>query len=156
MGILTEDTSKKIIHWTVAGAVVLIVAAFGAMAYALLSQKPTVTAGGRTFEVEVANTPEQQATGLSGRKQLGKNRGMLFVFEQDDFHVFWMKDMQFAIDIIWIDGDRRVAHIERDVQPDGSGATYKPARKARYVLEVASGQADAVVDREGVIFGGGV
>jgi uncharacterized membrane protein (UPF0127 family) len=61
-----------------------------------------VTIGNTTFSAELATTMTQQAKGLSGRTGLGANEGMLFIFDRPRIQNFWMKDMNFPIDIIWI------------------------------------------------------
>jgi uncharacterized membrane protein (UPF0127 family) len=62
----------------------------------------TITIGNNTFSAELATTMVQQAKGLSGRTGLGANDGMLFLFNRAAIQSFWMKDMNFPIDIIWI------------------------------------------------------
>lgn len=62
----------------------------------------TVTIGGTTFSVELATTMVQQAKGLSGRTGLGENDGMLFLFGSSTVQNFWMKGMNFPLDMIWI------------------------------------------------------
>ena len=87
---------------------------------------------------EVVSTPEDMAKGLMYRKSLYENRGMLFVFTDEGRHSFWMKNMNFPLDMIWISKNRTVAHIERDVPPCRSDPcpSYVPDKKALYVLEV--------------------
>ena len=70
---------------------------------------------------------------------LTEGEGMLFVFETDDLHSFWMRDMLFSIDILWIAMDGTVVHIEPSVSPDSFPQTFTPPTPARYVLEVPAG-----------------
>ena len=71
------------------------------------------------------------------RKNLPENEGMLFVFEREDYHGFWMMNMSFPIDIIWMDSGKKIVHIEKNLQPCRITCTsYKPNEKAMYVLEV--------------------
>jgi uncharacterized protein len=77
-----------------------------------------VEIGGITLNVEVADTDVARIQGLSGRKSLGKNEGMLFVFEDPGNYGFWMKDMNFAIDIAWLDKDKKIIYIENNVEPE--------------------------------------
>lgn len=98
--------------------------------------------------VEVANSEELRKKGLDGRISLEENEGMLFVFDKKDvFPSFWMKDMKFPIDIIWIN-DGKVAEIDRNVQPPAVGTNsgqltlYRPDKPVDYVLEVKSGFSD--------------
>lgn len=76
--------------------------------------------GGQSLTVEVVRTPESITQGLGGRETLAAD-GMLFLLPRRDQPVFWMKDMRFPIDIIWID-DGRIVGIERNVQPPMLGA----------------------------------
>lgn len=89
--------------------------------------------------VELADTPEKRAQGLSGRKELNHDRGILFVFDKSDAYSFWMKDMNFPIDIIWIGEDLKIADITRNVNPESYPKTFQPKKSAKYVLEVNAG-----------------
>lgn len=96
---------------------------------------------GQTLTVEVAKTPRAIIKGLSGRGSLAKDHGMLFVMPTEDLHVFWMKEMKFPIDIIWINNGR-VVDIAPNVpapQPGEELAQYPPREPARGVLEVKAG-----------------
>ncbi len=102
-----------------------------------------ITAEGIEIPVEVADTPQKRSLGLGKRSGLKKNWGMLFVFEKRKAHRFWMKDMQFALDIIWLD-NYRIVHILRNVQPAISGeepAILEPPEEANFVLEIDAGRA---------------
>ena len=101
-----------------------------------------VNIAGQKLEVELALTPEEQAQGLGGKTGLGANESMLFVFERPERHYFWMKDMNFAIDIIWLSEDLRVVYIKKDAQPDNFLETYGPDENSKYVLEVNAGFSD--------------
>lgn len=98
-----------------------------------------VLIGGETVQADIADTPEARTRGLSGRDSLGESHGMLFVFPENGRHSFWMKDMHFPIDIIWIAASGEVVHLEQEVSPDSFPAVFTPEREARYVLEVSSG-----------------
>jgi len=97
---------------------------------------------GQIVKVDLALTDAEQTQGLSGRKDLAKNEGMLFVFNKPDKYLFWMKDMNFPIDIIWISDDMRVVYIKKDARPELYPETYGPNTDAKYVLEVPSGFSD--------------
>jgi len=62
-------------------------------------------------------TAEERSRGLMFRKSLPQNQGMLFLFDKSGQHRFWMKNMNFPLDIIWIDQEKRVAQISKNVQP---------------------------------------
>jgi uncharacterized membrane protein (UPF0127 family) len=97
---------------------------------------------GLRVTVEVADTPALRVQGLSGRAPFSDDEGMLFVFPEDGDLPIWMKDMNFALDIIWIDQAGRIVHIEPSVQPDSYPRIYKAGTPARYVLELRAGFAD--------------
>ena len=101
-----------------------------------------VKIAGQNVKVELAMTPEEQALGLSGRDELKEDEGMLFVFSQPGNYPFWMKDMNFEIDIIWISEDKRVIYIKKDARPESYPEIYGPENSVKYVLEVVSGFSD--------------
>ncbi len=100
--------------------------------------------GGRAITAELAVSPEQRQTGLMFRDKINPDQGMLFLFEREGRHSFWMKNMQFAIDILWLDRDKRIVHIEKSVPPCESEncPSYAPETPALYVLELAAGCAE--------------
>lgn len=96
--------------------------------------------GEAIFNVELADSPEKREKGLSGRKSLAESRGMLFVFDQPDFYSFWMKEMLFPIDIIWIGKDLKIIDITKDVWPDTYPKNFKPSSPIKYAIEVNAGR----------------
>lgn len=98
-----------------------------------------VKIAGQNIKVDLALTKEEQAQGLSARGVLADNEGMLFVFNQPGKYPFWMKEMNFAIDIIWLGEDMRVIYIKNNALPELYPETYGPNDNAKYVLEVVSG-----------------
>jgi uncharacterized membrane protein (UPF0127 family) len=97
-----------------------------------------VKIAGKILKVDLALTPEAQEQGLSGREKLKEDEGMLFVFNYTEQYPFWMKDMNFAIDIIWIGEDLRVVYIKKNATPESYPETFLPDQNAKYVLEVLS------------------
>lgn len=99
----------------------------------------TLSVGDTTVRVELARTPEERSKGLSGRAGIRAEEGMLFLFETKGFHQFWMKEMQFPIDIIWIN-DNKVVDISPNIPPPKEGETtlrlYRPKSPVDKVLEV--------------------
>jgi hypothetical protein len=90
---------------------------------------------------DVASTPVTREKGLSGRESLELDEGMLFVFMRADRYAFWMKDMKFAIDILWIKDDE-IVDITTDAPPPAAGAPlerYFPMYPVDKVLEVPAG-----------------
>ena len=90
-------------------------------------------------EVEIADTPVAQRQGLSGRSHLPVGHGLLFIFDKEGRHGIWMKDMLFPIDIVWLDGNGREVHQEKEVRPDTYPEVFTPPVPARYVLELNAG-----------------
>ncbi len=120
---------------------------FGSIVAFLKSPKITeeegsLVIGGTEVEVEIADTDLERSRGLSGREGLLPNHGMLFVFDSQGYHAFWMKDMKFSIDIIWINADSKVIWIEKNLSPETYPNLYKPPEPAKYVLEVPAGFAE--------------
>ncbi len=96
---------------------------------------------GYKITAELAITEEQRQLGLMFRKGMKEDQGMLFIFEEEDYYSFWMKNTYFPLDMLWLDSNRLIVHIEEDVPPCPSEPcpSYTPERPARYVLELVSG-----------------
>ena len=105
---------------------------------------PKIHLGGKTFNVEIADTNKTRALGLSGRESLPHNQGMLFVFDQDGGHPIWMKGMRFELDIIWINRFGKVVHIERQVHPDTYPRAFLSHIAAKYALEIVAGGGEGI------------
>ncbi len=92
------------------------------------------------FSVELAISPEDRAIGLMNRTYLGANNGMLFMFENEDYHSFWMKDTLMPLDIIWINSDNKVVFIKENAEIclKEKCEIFNPNEKSKYVLEINS------------------
>jgi uncharacterized membrane protein (UPF0127 family) len=105
---------------------------------------PSVAFPGVTVFVELAVTEAQREKGLGGHAPLADRNGMLFVWDQPGPYAFWMKGMTFALDIMWIEGEK-VVYLAAGAPPppagqnDGALPIYAPPVPARYVLEVDAG-----------------
>jgi len=98
---------------------------------------------GETYiPVLIADTNEERVRGLSGTKSLSDGLGMLFIFEQPAKYGFWMKDMSFDIDIVWIDIESRVIGLEKWVSRDSYPKVFYPPGEVKYVLELSAGFID--------------
>lgn len=100
----------------------------------------------KLLTVEVADTPSLRTQGLSGRKEMAQDHGMLFIFEKEEVYSFWMKDMHFPLDFIWIRDDV-VADISKNVPvPETDDErflpTYTPSVPVDKVLEINAGIAN--------------
>lgn len=76
---------------------------------------------------------------------------MLFVFLADETWPIWMKDMSIPLDIIWLNSDKQVVYIAKNVQPDSYPTKFTPDTPARFVLEVVAGTTDAQNIVEGTV-----
>lgn len=101
--------------------------------------RTTVSIGTVTYVVEVADTPAARERGLSGRESLAEKTGMLFVFEKSLIPGFWMKDMRFPIDIVWIRENKTVAGVVENFTPASFPRVENPDEPVRYVLEIPAG-----------------
>lgn len=99
----------------------------------------SIKIAGQEVKVDLAITAGEQEMGLSGRENLLENTGMLFVFEKEGIYPFWMKDMNFPIDMIWINGGMRVVYIQENATPESYPEIFDPKTNAKYVLEVPAG-----------------
>ena len=113
---------------------------------ALTQEKQTAILGMKIIELEIADTEESRTLGLSGREKLEEDTGLLFVFEKPGYWGFWMKDMNFPIDIIWLDQNFRIISIKSNVIPESYPEIFYPDALTSYVLEVNAG----VVVKEGI------
>lgn len=101
------------------------------------------------FYVDVAATPAEKAKGLGGRKTLAPNHGMLFPYDHKEKYGFWMKDMQFPIDIIWIEGNI-VAEVTHNVPVDSEPhKSYQPYVAVDKILELNAGEASKYNIKQG-------
>lgn len=98
------------------------------------------------FEVELAQTIEEQTRGLMFRKYLEPNKGMLFIFQNETKHSFWMKNTFIPLDIIWLDSNKKVVFINKNTLPCQieECPAITPTDNAKYVLELNSGVADKI------------
>lgn len=100
------------------------------------------------ISAKVAANPQTRNKGLSKIESLPFNEGMFFVFEQKGRYSFWMKDMKFPIDIIWIDENKKIVNISKNAlpepnKPDKDLTIYISSYDVKYVLEINAGLAGA-------------
>jgi uncharacterized membrane protein (UPF0127 family) len=110
-----------------------------------------VTINGQIFRASLANTPQSRQQGLSNTTLLPPDIVKLFVFDTNDKWGIWMKDMNYSIDIIWLDEKQTVVHLEENVAPESYPFVYTPPVPNRYVIEGVAGliaQTDLVVGEE--------
>lgn len=107
----------------------------------------SVVINNHKFKVEIADTPQKLAKGLSDRASLGEDWGMLFVIEPPSIRTFWMKDMLIPLDLIWIK-DLKIIYISKNAPiplkntPDYNLTLYTPGAPVDFVLEINAGLSD--------------
>jgi uncharacterized membrane protein (UPF0127 family) len=88
------------------------------------------------IQVEIADTKTKRIQGLADRRILKRDSGMLFIFDEKDFHYFWMKGVKFPLDFIWIN-DNKVVDTDENIKPGSS--VFTSDVKTDMVLEVNAG-----------------
>ena len=122
-------------------AIFALVSVFALIKNSDLLNPPKAVLGERSFTVALADEPAEQMKGLSGKEKLNKDRGMLFIFEKPDLYSFWMKEMKFPLDIIFI-RDGKIVKIYHDVpapKNDESLPVYQTPLPSDKVLEINAG-----------------
>lgn len=111
--------------------------------------KGTIKVDNVVLQVEIADTEPARTRGLMFQEELPFDKGMIFVFDEEQVISMWMLNMQFPLDVIWFDSKGDAVHIEKNVAPCKSAietmtCTFQNAenRKAKYVLEVTAGFVD--------------
>lgn len=113
----------------------------------------SVTIGNTVLKLEVADSPAEQEYGLMNRTYLDADRGMLFVFADEQPRTFWMKDTLISLDIIFLDAQKRVVMIHKNTQPNQTVEVYPSGSPAKYVIEVNAGWSDQHGVKIGEILG---
>ena len=117
-------------------------------------QKTTIPINGFNVSMAIASTDEQRIRGLSGLEKMNENEGMIFLFDEPSKQGFWMNKMNFPIDIIWLDSNNKVVHIEKKLEPCKiflACPVYNPQVDSLYVIELRSGFTDDHSMKEGMI-----
>lgn len=93
-----------------------------------------------TINAEIASTSSERQQGLMHRESLGENQGMLFIYDEEDYRSFWMKNTLIPLDMIFITSDYRITNIEKaEPEPgvaDADLQRYSSEEPVKYVLEV--------------------
>lgn len=145
---LSSETAKT--KWVRKRPVLLIAVALVIFVVTILSSfhiRPVLRLASATYSLEIVSTPESQKQGLSGRAHLPQNTGMLFSYATHMERCFWMKDMQFSIDIIWMDQHKKITHIEANASPKSYPKTF--CAPGQYVLELNTHEASKNNLKEG-------
>jgi len=112
----------------------------------VIKNKVEIKINNQYIIADVVKDEPARTRGLGGRDSIGVNEGMLFIFDSEDTRGFWMKDMKFPIDIVWIAPDDKVAGITENIDPqigakDADLKVYYPPIPVKKVLELKSGRA---------------
>lgn len=119
------------------------------------AQKIEVKVGDTTILADVSRTDATREQGLSGRPSLSDGEGMLFIFDTPAQYGFWMKDMNFPIDIVWISAQKKIVGVEASVSPSTFPQIFTPKEPILYVLELPAGFAKKEhIDIGGAVFFG--
>lgn len=108
-------------------------------------KKTTISINGINVTMAIASSDEQRIRGLSGIEKMNENEGMLFLFDKPSKQGFWMNKMNFPIDIIWLNSNNKVVHIEKQLEPCKlflACPVYNPEVDSLYVIELRSGFAE--------------
>lgn len=93
------------------------------------------------LNLEVVESSPALEMGLSGRESLDENSGMLFVLNENTVQCFWMKDMKFSLDFVWLSSDKEIVAITKNVSPNTYPETYCQ-EKVGFVLEINANQSE--------------
>lgn len=104
------------------------------------AESPHVSLGGVEYKAIIVDDYATKAKGLGDRDDIGDDQAMLFVFDQPAQQCFWMKDMRFPIDMVWLSATSRIVHIERNVSPRTYPHSFCPPVAAKYVIETNAHQ----------------
>lgn len=117
-----------------------------------LAKNATAKIKNQTFKLSVAKTAKDKEVGLSEKKSLPNDSGMIFPFGRDGYYSFWMKNMKFPIDIIFIN-DNKIVKIHHSVQPpkdtSDSLSLYSSDSPSDTVLEIKAGLSKKYGFKEG-------
>lgn len=136
-------------HIFALGLLVLVILTFGRHAESFVNtvknnfspyQTPATLSQTHLF-LQIVTTLTEQEKGLSGREAMPSNAGMLFAFAEPTVPAFWMKEMKFPLDLIWLDANQRVVGISSNLSPKTYPQTFSSGRPIQYVLEVNAGWA---------------
>ena len=128
----------KIAIFTV--SVMVLIALFFVFTHKSGDLKPkTLSIGDAVIVIDIADNEILREKGLSGRQTLSDSSGMLFIFPEVSTPGFWMKEMLFPLDIIWISEDKKVVSVSENLKPESYPSVFYPTGPVKYVLEVPTG-----------------
>jgi len=102
----------------------------------------TIYINNHKIKAEVAKDYASQTKGLGGRDCISADQAMLFSFSRPGYYPFWMRDMKFPIDIVWLSADKQAVDFAPNVSPSSYPHSYVNSKPAQYVIELKAGEAD--------------
>lgn len=144
-------TSKKL--WILGGVIILLAISIKFFPYHCNCTAPTqsynaglktenIMLGSTPINVEIADTDASREQGLSDRTSLVDGKGMLFVFDPPQTPGFWMKDMNFALDMVWVGVDNSIIKIDSNVATSTYPNAFFPPNQIKYVIELPANFSD--------------
>ena len=133
-----KPIAKRLLY----SVILILLTSLSLFAAELLPRKDiaTVCIKDACIQAEVVSAFEAREKGLMFRESLAVDKGMLFIFEEEGLYGFWMKNMRFPLDIIWLDLNKKIVDIKENALPcSESCEIFSPENKAKYVLEVNAG-----------------
>jgi uncharacterized membrane protein (UPF0127 family) len=133
---------RKVVKLSIPLAIIII--AFAVIFFQdTIQTKKTICFSSTCIKAEIADSPRERAQGLMYRYSLSEDEGMLFIFETEEKHAFWMKNTFIPLDMIWIDKNKKIVDI-KTTQPcqTNNCETFIPSGKAIYVFEANAGFAE--------------
>lgn len=110
----------------------------------------------KKIDIEIAETDNRRARGLMDRSQMDEDKGMLFIFGDDEIrrHTFYMKNTRIPLDIMYFSKDSVLINIARNAQPGADsemngGSVAAAASDSKFVVEINGGLADQWGLKEG-------
>jgi len=120
--------------------IVLILSFGSVLFFYVFPKKPHAEIDGHVFVVEIATTPQEQQTGLAKYTKIQQNFTMYFPFSHPDYYTFWMKDMHFPIDILFLRNNTIVTIFSNvPVKSNYQDYLYKPTQPSDAVMEISEG-----------------
>jgi uncharacterized membrane protein (UPF0127 family) len=143
-------SARKLFDFVTDSFTLIVICLATLISYAVFThtEYQNVWLGDHEYRLEVVDTDGERASGLGSRQSMPQGQGMLFVYTQPAERCFWMKDMRFDLDMVWLNASKQVQRVERDVPPGSYPRTFC-ADDAQYVIELNAGQAAATGLKEG-------
>lgn len=93
------------------------------------------------YRLVVADSEKKRVLGLSDRASIKLDKGMIFIFDYPSENCLWMKDMKFSLDMLWLNENKEIINIKKEVSPATYPKAFCAAKPAKYAIELSSGSA---------------